>query len=97
MAGYIGRSSFPPDSYGFTSQQRFIMASTSTHYVRAHLPGDELSKQTLNGAQVYSEREVSYMGRRPGCVSIGAPRLAAGIHSFCDRGNCPLEKRTPIG
>jgi len=56
-----GKSSFPPDSYGFTSQQRFILASTNIHYVRAHLPNDELSKQTLNGVPVYSEREVTHM------------------------------------
>jgi integral membrane protein (TIGR01906 family) len=56
-----GKSSFPPDSYGFTPQQRFIIASTNIHYVRAHLPNDELSKQTLNGVPVYSEREVTHM------------------------------------
>jgi integral membrane protein (TIGR01906 family) len=56
-----GKSSFPPDSYGFTLQQRFILASTNIHYVRAHLPSNELSKQTLNGAPVYNEREVSHM------------------------------------
>jgi integral membrane protein (TIGR01906 family) len=56
-----GKSSFPADSYGFTPQQRFIMASTNIHYVRAHLPSDELSRQTLNGAHVYNEREISHM------------------------------------
>jgi integral membrane protein (TIGR01906 family) len=56
-----GKASFPLDTYGFTPQQRFIMASTNIHYVRAHLPNDELSRQTLNGAQVYNEREVSHM------------------------------------
>ena len=56
-----GKSSFPTDSYGFTPQQRFIMASTNLHYVRAHLPSDELSRQTLNGAHVYNEREISHM------------------------------------
>ena len=56
-----GKSSFPPDSYGFTPGQRFILASTNIHYVRAHLPNDELSKQTLNGVPVYNEREVAHM------------------------------------
>jgi integral membrane protein (TIGR01906 family) len=56
-----GKTNFPPDSYGFTSQQRFILASTNIHYVRAHLPNNELSKQTLNGMPVYNEREVTHM------------------------------------
>jgi integral membrane protein (TIGR01906 family) len=55
------KASFPPDPYGFTPQQRFILASTNIHYVRAHLPEDELSKQTLNGVAVYNEREVTHM------------------------------------
>jgi len=29
--------------------------------VRAHLPNDELSKQTLNSVPVYNEREVTHM------------------------------------
>jgi integral membrane protein (TIGR01906 family) len=56
-----GKPGFPVDSYGFTTQQRFILASTNIHYVRAHLPYDELSKQTLNGISVYNEREVAHM------------------------------------
>ncbi len=55
------RANFPPDTFGFTNQQRFILASTNIHYVRAHLPGDELSKQFLNGVPVYNAREVSHM------------------------------------
>ena len=55
------KTSFPPDSFGFTDQQRFILASMNIHYVRAHLPNDELSKQFLNGAPVYTSREVSHM------------------------------------
>ena len=43
------------------SRQRFILASTNIHYVQAHLPENELSKQTLNGNPVYNEREVSHM------------------------------------
>lgn len=56
-----GKASFPHDSFGFTDRQRFILASTNIHYVRAHLPGDELSKQTLKGMPVYNPREVSHM------------------------------------
>jgi integral membrane protein (TIGR01906 family) len=56
-----GKTSFPVDLYGFTPQQRFILASTNIHYVRAHLPNNELSKQTLNGMSLYNEREVAHM------------------------------------
>ena len=56
-----GKLSFPPDLYGFTPEQRFILASTNIHYVRAHLPDDELIKQYLNGTQVFNEREVAHM------------------------------------
>ena len=55
------KASFPPDPFGFTSRQRFIFASTNIHYVRAHLPNDELSKQVLNGIPLYTPREVSHM------------------------------------
>ncbi len=61
LAFEYNRASFPPDTFGFTNQQRFILASTNIHYVRAHLPSDELSIQTLNGAPVYNPREVSHM------------------------------------
>ena len=65
-----GKASFPPDIYGFTPQQRFILASTNIHYVRAHLPDDELSKQTLNGVAVYNEREVDHMADVQGVFQI---------------------------
>ena len=61
LAFEYGKASFPPDPYGFTTQQRFILASTNIHYVRAHLPDNELSKQTLNGIPVYNEREITHM------------------------------------
>ena len=61
LASEYGKASFPPDPFGFTDRQRFILASTNIHYVRAHLPIDELSKQTLNSMPVYSPREVSHM------------------------------------
>ncbi len=55
------RDRFPPDLFGFTTRQRFILASTNIHYVRAHLPSDELSRQILNDEPVFSAREVSHM------------------------------------
>ena len=61
LAFEYGKASFPSDPFGYTNQQRFILASTNIHYVRAHLPNDELSKQTLNGVPVYNLREVSHM------------------------------------
>lgn len=61
LAFEYGKASFPPDPFGYTQQQRFILASTNIHYVRAHLPNDELSKQTLNGVPVFTSREVSHM------------------------------------
>jgi len=61
LAFEYSKASFPPDPFGYTQQQRFILASTNIHYVRAHLPGDELSRQFLNGLPVYTPREVSHM------------------------------------
>lgn len=61
LAYEYGKAGFPPDPYGFTQRQRFILASTNIHYVRAHLPNDELSRQTMLGMPVYSAREVSHM------------------------------------
>lgn len=56
-----GKSSFAPDSYGFSPQQRFELASTNIHYVRAHLPDNTLANQTLDGKALYNAREVSHM------------------------------------
>jgi integral membrane protein (TIGR01906 family) len=61
LAFEYNKAGFPSDPFGFTDRQRFILASTDLHYVRAHLPGDELSKQSLNGVTVYNPREVSHM------------------------------------
>ncbi len=61
LAFEYGKASFPPDSYGFTSQQRIELASTNLHYVLAHLSDDAPSSQMLNGAPVYSEREATHM------------------------------------
>lgn len=56
-----GKASFPPDEYGFTRQQRFGLASTDVHYILAHLPGDTLSMELLDGRPVYNAREVEHM------------------------------------
>ena len=61
LAFEYGKATFARDPFGFTYRQRFILASTNIHYVRAHLPNDELSKQTLDGIPVYNTREVSHM------------------------------------
>lgn len=55
------KPSFPLDSYGLTQQQRFVFASTNIHYVRAHLPDNELAKQTQDSVPVYTAREVAHM------------------------------------
>jgi integral membrane protein (TIGR01906 family) len=56
-----GKTSFPPDAYGFTPQQRFELASTNIHYVRAHLPDETLAIQSVEGVPLYTSREVSHM------------------------------------
>jgi len=61
LAYEYGRAGFPPDPFGFTERQRFVLASTNVHYVLAHLPDDELAKQTQDGVPVYSSREVTHM------------------------------------
>lgn len=61
LAYEYGRAGFPPDPFGFTEGQRFVLASTNVHYVLAHLPDDELAKQTQDGVPVYSSREVTHM------------------------------------
>ena len=61
LAFEYDKASFPPDPFGYTQQERFDLASSNIHYVRAHLPSDVLSNQILNGAPVYNPREVSHM------------------------------------
>jgi integral membrane protein (TIGR01906 family) len=61
LAFEYGKTSFPPDVYGFTSQQRFELASVNVHYVRAHLPDDALATQKLDGTLIYNPREVSHI------------------------------------
>lgn len=61
LAFEYGKASFPPDSFSFSQQQRFELASSNLHYVRAHLPSDALLTQTLNGTPVYNPREVAHM------------------------------------
>ena len=61
LAYEYGKANFPADRYGFSPQLRFILASTNIHYVRAHLPENELFRQTLNGISVYSAPEITHM------------------------------------
>ena len=61
LAFEYNKTSFPPDTFGYFQRQRFVLASTNIHYVRAHLPSDELSRQSMNGVPVYTTREVSHM------------------------------------
>lgn len=61
LAYEYNKASFPSDTFGFSKQQRYELASSNLHYVRAHLPVDALSNQVLNGKAVYNPREVSHM------------------------------------
>jgi integral membrane protein (TIGR01906 family) len=61
LAFEYGKAGFPPDNLGYSQPQRFELASSNIHYVRAHLPGDTLSNQTLNAVSVYRPREVAHM------------------------------------
>lgn len=61
LAFEYGKTSFPHDTYGFTPQQRFELASTNIHYVRTHLPDDTLAAQTFDGKPAYTPREVLHM------------------------------------
>ena len=61
LAYEYGKDDFPPDTYGFTAQQRYDLASTNVHYIRAHTPNNALAKQVLAGKAVYSPREVEHM------------------------------------
>lgn len=56
-----GKSSFPQDAFGFSPQQRINLASADVHYVSGHLPPETLARQTLQGAPVYTSREVGHM------------------------------------
>lgn len=55
------KDTFPADPFGFSAQERLQLASKDVHYVRAHGPEYALALQTLEGAPVYSAREVSHM------------------------------------
>jgi integral membrane protein (TIGR01906 family) len=61
LAFEYGKASFPPDTFGFTQQQRLELASVNMRYVRDNLPDDTLANETLDGKPVYSEREVTHM------------------------------------
>jgi len=61
LAFEYGKAGFPPDTFGYSQEQRFVLASANTSYVRDNLPSKALSSQMLEGKPVYSEREVTHM------------------------------------
>lgn len=61
LAYEYGRDNFPPDTYGFSAQQRYELASSNVHYVRGHTPNNALAKEVLAGQAVYTPREVEHM------------------------------------
>ena len=61
LAFEYGKSSFPPDPYGFSQRERYELASYNVHYVRGHLADNALSTQMLNGVPIYNPRELSHM------------------------------------
>lgn len=61
LAFEYGKASFPPDTFGYSQEQRFVLASANTSYVRDNLTSEALSSQMLDGKPVYSEREVTHM------------------------------------
>ena len=61
LAFEYGKASFPPDTFGYSQQQRFVLASANTSYVRDNLSSEALSNQELDGKPVYSQREVTHM------------------------------------
>lgn len=61
LAFEYGKASFPPDTFGYSQEQRITLASANIRYVRNNLPDETLSSQTLDGVAVYTEREVTHM------------------------------------
>ncbi|MDP1715662.1 MAG: TIGR01906 family membrane protein [Anaerolineales bacterium] len=61
LAFEYGKASFPPDTFGYSQEQRFVLASANASYVRDNLPSEALSSQMLDGKPVYSQREVTHM------------------------------------
>lgn len=61
LAFEYGKASFPPDTFGYTRQQRVDLATVNMRYVRDNLPDDTLANETLDGKPVYSPREVTHM------------------------------------
>lgn len=61
LAFEYSKTNFPPDPYGFDQAQRLAYASTNFRYVRAGQPIDTLANQQLNGAPLYTGRELKHM------------------------------------
>lgn len=61
LAFEYGKLDFPPDTYGFTTSERLIIASANLRFVRENLAIDALSSQVFDGKPVYNSRELSHM------------------------------------
>jgi integral membrane protein (TIGR01906 family) len=53
---------FPPDTYGFTTDERLVWADYSIRYLLGKVSEEEFSTiQFLDGAPLFNEREISHM------------------------------------
>jgi integral membrane protein (TIGR01906 family) len=53
---------FPPDTYGFTTEERFVWANYSIQYILGKVSEEEFSAlQFPDGAPLFNEREISHM------------------------------------
>lgn len=55
------QADFPPDPFGFTTEQRLALASANFRYVREGQPIEALADQRLNGTPLYNRRELDHM------------------------------------
>ncbi len=61
LAFEYGRANFPPDTYGFTPDERMSLAATNLRFVRDGLPVETLASQTNDGELIYTPRELDHM------------------------------------
>jgi integral membrane protein (TIGR01906 family) len=53
---------FPPDTYGFTTEERFVWANYSIRYLLGEVSEEEFSTLEFpDGAPLFNEREISHM------------------------------------
>jgi len=55
------KEAFPPDVYGFSSEERRDIAISSLKFVREPLPIEYLGDQTYAGQPLYNDRELGHM------------------------------------